>query len=93
MSARREPWRRTRSAWTRHRTPTSTTVPSVSDAEAVIAIDAGAVALAPSAGLVTVTDGAAFAGGCCGAACVTLTVTGADDVAPPRLSIARAVSA
>ena len=61
-------------------------VPSVSDAFAAIAIVAGAVKVAPDAGLVIDTDGKLFAAG------FTVTETAAEVFTPPLSSVARAVS-
>jgi len=65
---------------------TLVTVPSLSLADAVIVIFAGAVKLAPLAGLVMLTVGGELGGP------LTVIVTAADVVAAPALSVALAVS-
>ena len=57
----------------------------LSVADALMAMLAGATKVAPLAGLVIAADGAVFAA-------LTVTVTAADVVVAPPLSVARAVS-
>ena len=68
------------------RNSTLATVPSESDAVASRRTVASAVNVAPFAGEVSVTVGGTFGG-------TTVIVTGADVVAPLRLSVATAVNA
>jgi hypothetical protein len=66
---------------------TDTIVPSLSVADAVSGIAAGAVKVAPAAGPVNVTLGGTFGGG----GAVTVIVTTFDTFVMPRLSVATAV--